>query len=31
MVFGDAKAVLKQLTAELRTLGVGKVPVTAGR
>ncbi len=31
MVFGDAKAVLQQLTAELRTLGVGKVPVTAGR
>ncbi len=30
MVFGDAKAVLQQLTAELRSLGVGKVAVAAG-
>ena len=31
MVFGDAKAVLQQLTTELRSLGVGKVPAAAGR
>ncbi|WP_411869781.1 NAD(P)(+) transhydrogenase (Re/Si-specific) subunit beta [Vulcanococcus limneticus] len=30
MVFGDAKAVLQQLTSELRSLGVGKVAVAAG-
>jgi NAD(P) transhydrogenase subunit beta len=31
MVFGDAKAVLQQLSAELRSLGVGKQTVAAGR
>jgi NAD(P) transhydrogenase subunit beta len=29
MVFGDAKAVLNGLLSELRSMGVGKVKVTA--